>query len=75
MTSIFNVFKIDIAPSSSHTTGPMRGALRFVEELAAEDHLSITTRIRLDLYGSLALTGERPRYGSRNHAWSHRRTA
>ena len=57
MTSIFDLFKIGIGPSSSHTVGPMRAARRFVEELATEGLLSETDAVTVDLYGSLALTG------------------
>jgi len=53
-TSLFELFKIGIGPSSSHTVGPMRAALRFAEELS--DPVAVT-RIQCDLYGSLALTG------------------
>jgi L-serine dehydratase len=53
-TSLFELFKIGIGPSSSHTVGPMRAALRFVHELP---DLSAATRIQAELYGSLALTG------------------
>jgi len=56
-TSLFELFKIGIGPSSSHTVGPMRAALRFVRELEAEGLLARTTRVTVDLYGSLALTG------------------
>jgi L-serine dehydratase len=56
-TSLFELFKIGIGPSSSHTVGPMRAALRFVSELDANGHLSSVAHIRVDLYGSLALTG------------------
>ncbi len=55
MTSLFEIFKIGVGPSSSHTMGPMRAACRFVRELgAATERVS---RVRVDLYGSLALTG------------------
>jgi len=54
-TSLFELFKIGIGPSSSHTVGPMRAALRFVRELAARDQFGHA--ITVDLYGSLALTG------------------
>ncbi|WP_263378540.1 L-serine ammonia-lyase [Granulicella paludicola] len=54
-TSLFELFKIGIGPSSSHTVGPMRAALRFVRELAARGELG--SAITVDLYGSLALTG------------------
>jgi len=57
VTSIFDLFKIGIGPSSSHTVGPMRAAARFVEELASDALLSETDAITVDLYGSLALTG------------------
>jgi L-serine dehydratase len=56
-TSLFELFKIGIGPSSSHTVGPMRAAKRFVTELfALPDHPAFET-ITVDLYGSLALTG------------------
>jgi L-serine dehydratase len=54
-TSLFELFKIGIGPSSSHTVGPMRAALRFVRDLAA--HSKFGVAITVDLYGSLALTG------------------
>lgn len=56
--SVFDLFSIGIGPSSSHTVGPMRAAYRFVEKLK---HLPIwqdVARLRIDLYGSLALTGK-----------------
>ncbi|HEY0264573.1 MAG TPA: L-serine ammonia-lyase [Granulicella sp.] len=56
-TSLFELFKIGIGPSSSHTVGPMRAALRFVEELRSMSLLDRTARVAADLYGSLALTG------------------
>jgi L-serine dehydratase len=56
-TSLFELFKIGIGPSSSHTVGPMRAALRFVHELSALDRFPATTRIVVELYGSLAHTG------------------
>jgi L-serine dehydratase len=56
-TSLFELFKIGIGPSSSHTVGPMRAALRFTRELAASSLLEKTATVTVDLYGSLALTG------------------
>ena len=56
-TSLFELFKIGIGPSSSHTVGPMRAALRFARELEAAGGLEATAGVRVDLYGSLALTG------------------
>ncbi|MDQ2832963.1 MAG: L-serine ammonia-lyase [Acidobacteriota bacterium] len=56
-TSLFELFKIGIGPSSSHTVGPMRAALRFVRHLQSAGLLSRTATVNVDLYGSLALTG------------------
>ncbi len=53
-TSLFELFKIGIGPSSSHTVGPMRAALRFVRELP---EVGAVARVQAELYGSLALTG------------------
>ena len=55
--SAFDLFKIGLGPSSSHTVGPMRAALRFVRALSSEDKLEATSHVVVDLYGSLALTG------------------
>jgi len=56
-TSLFELFKIGIGPSSSHTVGPMRAANRFVRRLAETALLERTARVRVELFGSLALTG------------------
>jgi L-serine dehydratase len=55
--SVFDLFKIGIGPSSSHTVGPMWAALRFVRALAKAGVLERVERVQVDLYGSLALTG------------------
>src|SRR5450755_2782633 len=55
--SAFDLFKIGIGPSSSHTVGPMRAAFRFAQQLVAGAQLEHTARVVVDLYGSLALTG------------------
>jgi L-serine dehydratase len=55
--SLFELFKIGIGPSSSHTMGPMRAALRFVTELESTGQIQQTASLQVDLYGSLALTG------------------
>src|ERR1700761_6169431 len=55
--SVFDIFKIGIGPSSSHTMGPMNAARQFVELLEAQGLLARTTHIAAQLYGSLALTG------------------
>ena len=57
-TSIFEIFKIGIGPSSSHTVGPMRAAREFVAGLDGAGKLDRVHRITTDLYGSLALTGK-----------------
>jgi len=55
--SVFDIFKIGIGPSSSHTMGPMNAARIFVELLAARGVLESTAQVSAQLYGSLALTG------------------
>ncbi len=55
--SIFDLFKIGIGPSSSHTVGPMWAAHRFLLELESLKLLDATATVTVDLYGSLALTG------------------
>ena len=56
--STFDLFKIGVGPSSSHTVGPMRAAARFVEKWLDEaGDLERTARVRAEVYGSLALTG------------------
>src|SRR5699024_1148419 len=55
--SIFELFKIGIGPSSSHTVGPMRAARLFAEGLGANGQLERVASIRVELYGSLAATG------------------
>ena len=57
MLSVFDIFKIGIGPSSSHTVGPMRIAKRFLEEAGAAGALAGAVRVKVDLHGSLALTG------------------
>lgn len=74
VVSVFDLFSIGIGPSSSHTVGPMRAALAFVESVqeiglnhtfifrftlhSLKGVMSKVAKIRVDLYGSLALTGE-----------------
>ncbi|MDP9011480.1 MAG: L-serine ammonia-lyase [Pseudomonadota bacterium] len=55
--SVFDIFKIGIGPSSSHTMGPMNAARAFVESLAERGLLERTAQVSAQLYGSLALTG------------------
>ena len=56
--SVFDMLKIGVGPSSSHTLGPWRAAERFLEELKEEAILDDITRVKVDLYGSLSLTGK-----------------
>jgi L-serine dehydratase len=56
--SVFDLFKIGIGPSSSHTVGPMRAARQFVLRLQHADLLSTTERVECRLYGSLGATGK-----------------
>jgi L-serine dehydratase len=56
--SVFDMLKIGVGPSSSHTLGPWRAAERFLNELKGEQLLSQVTSIKVDLYGSLSLTGK-----------------
>jgi L-serine dehydratase len=57
MISLFDMFKIGIGPSSSHTMGPMVAAGLFIEELQQYFDLADIKRLQVDLYGSLAATG------------------
>ena len=58
MISVFELFKIGVGPSSSHTVGPMIAAYRFANEVTEQPEIArCCTRIRVELYGSLALTG------------------
>lgn len=55
--SVFDLFKIGIGPSSSHTVGPMRAALTFIRDLGAGSDLDRCTRVEVKLFGSLSATG------------------
>lgn len=56
--SVFDLFKVGIGPSSSHTVGPMRAAATFVEGLEKDGLLSSVDAIKVELYGSLGATGK-----------------
>lgn len=56
--SVFDMLKIGIGPSSSHTLGPWRAAERWIAELKEEDSFNDITAVHADLYGSLSLTGK-----------------
>ena len=56
--SVFDIFKIGVGPSSSHTLGPWRAAQRFLQSLEQKDDLKNVTSVKVLLYGSLAKTGK-----------------
>ncbi len=56
--SVFDILKIGVGPSSSHTMGPWRAAQRFIKVCNAFDSLSSIQKMRIDLFGSLAKTGK-----------------
>jgi L-serine dehydratase len=56
--SVFDLFKIGIGPSSSHTVGPMRAARMFAQRLAQDGQLECASRVTVQLYGSLGATGK-----------------
>lgn len=56
--SVFELFKVGIGPSSSHTVGPMKAARRFALGLEEQGLLSKATAVRAELFGSLAFTGK-----------------
>ena len=58
MISAFELFKIGLGPSSSHTTGPMKAAGAFVDGLAARGELVSVASVVVTLFGSLAFTGK-----------------
>ena len=58
MYSIFDIFKISIGPSSSHTTGPMIAAKHFRDYLIKDSLILNINKIDIELFGSLAFTGK-----------------
>lgn len=56
--SVFDLFKIGIGPSSSHTVGPMRAAVQFADGLRRDGLLADVAEVRVELYGSLGATGK-----------------
>lgn len=56
--SVFDLFKIGIGPSSSHTVGPMRAARQFIARLDKDGLLGITCRVKSEMFGSLGATGK-----------------
>ncbi|MCW8327308.1 L-serine ammonia-lyase [Photobacterium sp. SDRW27] len=58
MISVFDIYKIGVGPSSSHTVGPMKAGKEFIDDLRAMGKLRDVTKITVDVYGSLSLTGK-----------------
>ncbi len=58
MISTFEIYKVGIGPSSSHTVGPMKAAKSFTTDLIDQSLIESTTSIVVDLYGALSLTGK-----------------
>ncbi|MEH8025232.1 L-serine ammonia-lyase [Gallibacterium anatis] len=57
MISVFDMYKIGIGPSSSHTVGPMKAGKEFIDHLVQQQQLTQVTRLHIDVYGSLSMTG------------------
>lgn len=57
MISVFDIFKVGVGPSSSHTVGPMKAGRQFIDDLIEQKQLDKINHIRVDVYGSLSLTG------------------
>ncbi|MGY0398825.1 MAG: L-serine ammonia-lyase [Ostreibacterium sp.] len=58
MISIFDLYKVGIGPSSSHTVGPMKAANLFLQKLLEHNHFDQVTRVKTELFGSLGATGK-----------------
>jgi len=56
--SVFDMLKIGVGPSSSHTLGPWRAGQRWLAELKEENVFDLIEEVKVDLYGSLSLTGK-----------------
>lgn len=57
-TSVFEMFKVGIGPSSSHTVGPMMACVSFINVLNKKEAIHKVERVQVELYGSLCLTGK-----------------
>lgn len=57
MISVFDMFKVGIGPSSSHTVGPMKAGKQFIDDLIERGQFEQTAEIHVDVYGSLSMTG------------------
>ena len=57
MISVFDMFKVGIGPSSSHTVGPMKAGKQLIDDLIARGQFEQTMDLHVDVYGSLSMTG------------------
>nr|WP_086940570.1 L-serine ammonia-lyase [Thaumasiovibrio occultus] len=58
MISVFDIYKVGVGPSSSHTVGPMKAGKQFIDDLRSSNQLHTITKFTVDVYGSLSLTGK-----------------
>ncbi len=58
MISVFDMYKVGIGPSSSHTVGPMRAAYDFMQAVDKQVGLNKVTKVKVELFGSLGQTGK-----------------
>jgi L-serine dehydratase len=56
--SVFDIYKVGVGPSSSHTFGPTVAAQQFLKELETEKLFDRTAKVQIELYASMALTGK-----------------
>ncbi len=73
--SVFDLFKIGIGPSSSHTVGPMIAACRFASHIEDANLLAFVRRVKVELFGSLGATGKGARHGQGGVARTRRQPA
>lgn len=57
MISVFDIFKVGVGPSSSHTVGPMKAGKQFIDDLVEQNKIDQVDHIHVDVYGSLSMTG------------------
>ena len=58
MISVFDIFNIGIGPSRSHTVGPLKAGKQYTDDMISRILLKDVTRVVVDVYGSLSLTGK-----------------
>ena len=57
MISVFDMFKVGVGPSSSHTVGPMKAGKQFIDDLIEQGKFDAVATLHVDVYGSLSMTG------------------